>query len=666
MPNPPPPQTPNFNPGVGRLATDRYDFEAHIEGTKFRHKADQIDLFPTLVIDGYTRYNVQEALQAIVGALVAPTINDATATQKGIIQLSGDLAGFNSQASLPIVGGIQGKPISTLAPTSGQVLAWNGSAWTPSSVTSFTAAHDLSGTTTSQNVIGLTGDTTTHLGFHTVRSSTDYIEFISTAQPYISQVYASGANGTRSVIKAQGVSSGTGTGGDLILSGGTKSGTGTWGGVSVAMNGDPLVDAGGTYVFQLANLLGTQIIAAFFPPNASGVTGSDMPVNTGTGVIYLGNTGTGPSAPSPTGTILWSESGKLHAMQEDGVSFSIQAQAGGDLANNYPNPKVVALQSVPVSSTAPTSTQVLTYNGSAWAPANSVAATKAYFGDGYDGVAVFDGTSTVLGLFPAGGGGAYTLNRNISCTDLTINSGATVITNGFIIMCTGTLTVDGYVLNNGADAFGTSLGLGASWGTWLGGGTNGGDGIFSHAAPNGISFATVPPSANVGLGGVGGTAVGTGGSINNPPGSYTYYAENLPLSSWLMSAQILSGSPTTTPSLIYFGGGTGGGGGGSAGVGKDGGSGGGGGGILLISANTLSGNGIISAGGGVGGSVSGSSYYSGGGGGGGGVAIIIYTDKSSWTGTVNVSGGLGGIATGGSFNLSGNSGSDGTVIFCQG
>lgn len=57
------------------------------------------------------------------------------------------------------------------------------------------------------------------------------------------------------------------------------------------------------------------------------------------------------------------------------------AAAGGDLTGNYPNPTVAKLQGYDVSSSVPTSGQVLTWNGSAW-----VATAPATGGSGGGGV----------------------------------------------------------------------------------------------------------------------------------------------------------------------------------------------------------------------------------------------------------------------------------------
>lgn len=58
--------TPNFIKGIGGLAADRYDFEGHIQGTSFRHTADQIDMLVPIDIDGYESFTVEEAIDALV------------------------------------------------------------------------------------------------------------------------------------------------------------------------------------------------------------------------------------------------------------------------------------------------------------------------------------------------------------------------------------------------------------------------------------------------------------------------------------------------------------------------------------------------------------------------------------------------------------------------
>lgn len=45
-------------------------------------------------------------------------------------------------------------------------------------------------------------------------------------------------------------------------------------------------------------------------------------------------------------------------------------EAGGDLDNQYPNPTVIKLQGRDVSSTAPTTGQVLKWDGAQWVPSN--------------------------------------------------------------------------------------------------------------------------------------------------------------------------------------------------------------------------------------------------------------------------------------------------------
>ena len=167
MPFTPPPQVPNFNPGNGsRIATDRYDFEAHLEGTNpplanapaqnFRHTAPQIDLLPSLTIDGYpTVTTVQEALALLSTIVSPPVIQPATSSVLGIIQLSGDLNGHLSSATSPKVGGLQGYPISSLAPSTNQVLAWNGTAWAPSSTVIVSVFGDVTGTTAATTVTKL-------------------------------------------------------------------------------------------------------------------------------------------------------------------------------------------------------------------------------------------------------------------------------------------------------------------------------------------------------------------------------------------------------------------------------------------------------------------------------------------------------------------------------
>ena len=97
------------------------------------------------------------------------------------------------------------------------------------------------------------------------------------------------------------------------------------------------------------------------------------------------------------------------------------------------------------------------------------------FGEGTDGAATFDGTTTVISLAPTSN--VYKLVKDIYCTNLTVNSGVTLFTNGFRVFVNGTFTNNGTVgmptatAHSVADGSGTiagrqtSLNPSKAWGT---------------------------------------------------------------------------------------------------------------------------------------------------------------------------------------------------------
>jgi hypothetical protein len=153
------PLSPNFKKGVGRLAVDRFDFQDHVDGYRFRHHADAVDLFPTVVINGDGYSNVQDAIEALTNFVSPPAIivNDATPFVKGITKLAGDIGGTANSVT---VTGLQNRMVSSLPPVDQQVLAWNAGTnnWKPTTLSStFLAAGDISGNNISQTVIGIQG-----------------------------------------------------------------------------------------------------------------------------------------------------------------------------------------------------------------------------------------------------------------------------------------------------------------------------------------------------------------------------------------------------------------------------------------------------------------------------------------------------------------------------
>lgn len=349
MPDSGQPISPNFVPGVGRLATDRYDFEAHILGTNFRQSADTVDVLlqnspPGLEVNGHYYTNVLTALEALAAAAEPPVIAPATQTTLGTVQLTRDLGGTNGVS--PKVVGLQGFPVSPQTPTVSQVLTWNGSSWIPSAVTGiFSPGGDLGGSSpASSNSLQYVASLSGSSGI--VSISADELLFNSNVNfPSITQVALTSGNSTSLSIAAQGTN--TGNGGTLFLQGGGSSFA------SPYLPGSTLININGQAALQLGQVVHGQNVAAFF---AAGFTSSQMPINTGNGVIYISNAGTVPTTGSPVGgVILYGTNGQLWIKQSDATNFQI---------GSIPVPSTwtgVAPGSVPPSPTVPVN-GTITYN----------------------------------------------------------------------------------------------------------------------------------------------------------------------------------------------------------------------------------------------------------------------------------------------------------------
>jgi hypothetical protein len=236
------------------------------------------------------------------------------------------------------------------------------------------------------------------------------------------------------------------------------------------------------------------------------------------------------------------------------------------------------------------------------------------YGDGSDGSAICDGTTSVNGMSLAGGN--YTLTRDVYFINLIVNTSVNVLGGGYRIFVNNTLTVNGSINVDGKS--GTAGGAAGSppqgVGThYLGGGSPGLTG-------------SVGGTSN-GYGGSGGNcSFGTTGGVVTPPPAGSGGIHSIDVVNGYVSE---GGIPVNVTALVLQGGGGGGGAGASTG--------GGGGGVLVVVALSLVGTGRISANGGAG---MFATYYSGGG--GGGFIILVTRISNGWSGTIGANGGAAG------------------------
>jgi hypothetical protein len=331
-----------------------------------------------------------------------------------------------------------------------------------------------------------------------------------------------------------------------------------------------------------------------------------------------------------------------------------------------------------------------------------------WFGDGSDGsYSLGEGQGAVSGLLQLDEGYNYRLLRDGFFENLTIQSDATLHTDGYRIFCTGTLNVLGtidYSGNDGMNGGDASDGLGGSGGSGgvaVTGGYfpsmgKGGDGGAGKSCPNVSASYNGEQGTVGGNGSAGAYAIGDGVAQYGTSGQGGYVEGYPPapagVNSGSPTATLLANSAGTTRKLFtaYLGrvidgnglsvrqycsrqGNAGGGGGGTgtfhasssplsppafAGSGGGGGGAGSDGGTIGIYARIISGNGVIKSEGGIGGNGGNGSdgkrdetYFTGAGGGGGGMGgnggngglIYIVSNSYQFTGDTSVSGGEGGL-----------------------
>ena len=123
------------------------------------------------------------------------------------------------------------------------------------------------------------------------------------------------------------------------------------------------------------------------------------------------------------------------------------------------------------------------------------------FGDGSDGTPNnLNGTNTFS--FASKSGSVYTLIRSVFAVDLTVAGGVTLVTAGFKIFCSGTLTNSGTITNAGnPGSNGTTGGGAGAAGTAIASAELGGSSAGGTGAAGAVGSGSAGAALSVAMGG---------------------------------------------------------------------------------------------------------------------------------------------------------------------
>lgn len=399
------------------------------------------------------------------------------------------------------------------------------------------------------------------------------------------------------------------------------------------------VGAGQVPVANGANGVAWGPIQTTEPLTPVNVTSASSPYAAQAGQILLVNTTSGPvtiNLPASTGQ---NDQSQISTLLVSGSSaVTVQTASGDTFADGTTAKQVLGSGNGFIAQ--------LSKAAALWVPllSSTVANFEGMFGDGTNGAAVLDGTTTVQ--WATLSGSVYTMNRNCYCTNLTINAGVTLQPNGFIIFCAGSLVNNGTISCDGVTATSSTAVT-----TGTGGNATTGPSSTSGAGTTGVG------GNSSGIGGMGfshSASGGAGASGAGGAGSYTVAANYGQIRT---PQSILAGVYATSGALNAHRGACSGGGGGGDGTNK-GGAGGAGALMMVVFAWQIINAGTLSAKGGDG--APGQGGNTGGGGGGGGGLIVSYTLLPMVnTGTIvctsgNPGAGAGTGSAGGAPGLAGN------------